>query len=263
MLDLALLLSSIFMEIYDSNNLNKGLLTNSLTSCLNDTLIIFYFLYHFSEFKIRIITVSFLNFFRIIISFYLQSFFYDPLLKIPVSSLLLNLLVIVSLYFSKIGQIEVNYLKKSYVFNNLIFEFLLPLTYSYTIYYHMKAYINYSLNINDFNNILIDLIIAYVIIELPYVIATIYRKLRSISNKQSSISFASYIMKTFIFISLVYVLYIINYLPDLSNKIYSLLMNNISNPYNVIIYNSVPLNPDSRFRIIILILSFLKRKIIN
>ncbi len=262
MLKLGLLILSIFTEIFVSNNYNGLLLSEFSTLLFYSFMVSLLFITQLANFSIKNITVFML---LLVIQSILSSisFYYTNDFNILFS--LFGLLLCIGNFLSDVGSKDISIYKKSYFFTNLIENLIFPYIQCYLLFYHLKNILLKNLNeINesvDVPSSSIDILLTFALIESPFILIKLYRKLFSKEKRPESLFFHS--VKSLIFITGFFVLFYVNYSKELSETLYSLLMTRISQPYNLVIYNSLPLISDARMKILLLTGLYVKNKLLS
>jgi uncharacterized membrane protein len=103
----------------------------------------------------------------------------------------------------------------------------------------------------DFQRILIEFAVDFGILMNVVIVTQVIKYLYS-KNKKSTILWR--IAQSLAFFVCVYTLFYANYNREFSNIIYGKIMNVVPQPHNIILYNSFPTDPDSRFRGILIVI---------
>lgn len=289
MLSLALLLISITIEQYIGNN-SGGIILSQFLSSMNNLINVYLLLgFLLSDLKVRSFTIFILYSITQIISYYTISQFYSSVIDFPYHLIIVGFIVFFGLILSGYTENLMNQFKKSYFFTNLLTQFFGPFNFTYEYYWFLISYQLKYISIFEADTqsfltlaFISRAVIDYIVIDSPVIVAQWYRILfterkKAIDTKKKKakveeltpevakygvFDFIKGMIKSLIFFSIMNFLFYLNFSSVLSSSMYDLLMKSVSHPHNLIIYNSLPLNPDTRYKIILLIGAYFRRNIL-
>lgn len=319
MLSFALLIISIILEQYNLNNDSNCLLSHYQTYILFTTVIIATIYKKLCQFGIKslsIVSISIIilylqdiisnnNFYHLVINDSSKTLHYNDLINNKKFSftftksylILINILILFGLIIGRRSNSkETIFFENSYIFDNIIYEMISPISYTYIIYYYLienKTSItdNSIFSKNFILKLLLTSISLLIILEILNIVINSYKYLfqinkntnKNIGNKlvkenkklNSSINIVKdknssffklliwYLIKSYFFVLILILVFIANFNNTLSIYLYNFLMTYIEQPMNIIVYNSLPLEPYVRFKLFTIIILYTKRKLIK
>lgn len=276
MIKIGLLIGLVFTEIYMVNTVGGAIFSSFLTSCL----------FHFASFSKLVIELNDLNissfaifFWKsvfVLIAWSVKLFYYDSIAILDSHTIIFAFILLMSMGISGIKRKAVKFLKDSHFFSHLFTDYLFPILNTYFFYYNRIGNKDlilgiYADGVVNVKGLLIEVLLCICIFEPPTVFSTIYKGLYSKSNTQSSdkkqpkVSIFSGVVRNLIKSAFYYLIvnlaFIINSNKYLLDSTYSIFMSSVSQPNNLIIYNSLPADSDSRFRILMFVALYIRRKL--
>lgn len=258
LLPLAFLLISIYIEHYASNYSSNAL--NPFCNFMLGTIFYFYLNRPLSTTKICLIYIWSSS-----LSYLADYFIHNNKSDFPILSVILVNIYGVGWAMST-NQQDVNQLSKSYFFTNLIENCFENFHKINIIFWYCKNYLISTIDsFNDGININSMLLSSAVLLVKSFgtslticgvnmIMEKFEKTLKKDKNRIThSKIFTKSVIRAFIFSFISIALFYVNYNTSLANYSYELLMTKVDAPNNIIIYNSVPLDPDSRFKILLLV----------
>lgn len=188
--------------------------------------------------------------------------YYNTKASFPVETFMFVIIIILVSYLTLGGHKEIEQLKSSPAIFGFITEIIMPLP----IVFGWHAFFNgnvlkkitlpttvYDLDLNMFIE---DIILGYLLLMSVKLTC----QLVSFENKEKT---QNIIIKGYIVFIIAAVLFTLNYNPVINEIVYDSLMKYVPSPNNVYLYNSLAIDPNTRFRIMLWGTFFCDRHIID
>lgn len=269
LLPIAILFFTLNLELFLSNNLNNTALLTPFGCIMISSILA---IYSFSDNSM--IKLCFINAIAKYLIYLALFFVNNRMLKF-------NYFLITNFNIFALGwsiacykNQEVQKVTQSYFFSTVFKELLKPIYFVYVIFWYTKMFL-YSSNYTNFNSILLSAFVIFTQIMAFKIVLDLYDILTDkntfnipvinkggFKGKYSKIkSLISSLIPHYLFFLIAIILYYLNYNEEISNYLYHLLMTKVSQPNNIFIYNSIPLNQDTRYKMILFISIFVYNRI--
>lgn len=275
MIKFGFLIGLIFTEIYFVNTVGGAIFSAFLTSCLFHFASFSKLLFELDELNISSFAIFFWKCVFVLIANSVNIVFYDNKAALDSHILIFIFILLLALGLSGVKRKSVKTLKDSHFFSHFFSDYFFPILSSYFFYYNRNSNKDRILSIYadgtvDVQKLLIEVLLCMCIFEPPTVFMTIYRgifsKTTSISEKKPKTSIFSQVIRSlaksgvyYLFVNLAFIINSNKYLLD---STYSIFMRSVPQPNNLIIYNSLPADSDSRFRIMMFLALYIRRKLL-